>query len=135
MSETDPPKSPEEVIADLLSRAAELERQLSMVKLQTESRLVRAELKAEAVRAGIVDLDGLKLMDLSGVALNERGEVEGGAQLLAQLRRDKPWLFAGASSSSPSAPPSAEPPRQKRAADMTDAEYRAARADLLRRRF
>src|SRR6185312_484916 len=50
---------------------------------------------------------------------------------LGQLKRDKPWLFGGASSSSPATPPPAQPPRQKRAMEMTDAEYRAARADLL----
>ena len=131
----DETKSPEELLAELQSRADGLERQMSAIKADTDARLVRAELKAEAVRAGIVDLDGLKLLDLSGATLNERGEVEGGAQLVAQLKRAKPWLFGAASSSNPASPPAAQAPRQKLAVEMTDAEYKAARADLVRRRF
>jgi hypothetical protein len=127
--------SAEEVFAELRSRAEALERQLTAVQQETESRLIRAELKAEAIRAGMVDLDGLKLLDLSAAKLNERGEVEGAAGLMTRLKRDKPWLFAGAFSSSRSSPPPAQSPRQKTAMEMTDAEYRAARADLLKRRF
>ncbi len=90
------------------------------------SRLVRAELKVEAVRAGMVDLDGLKLLDLEEVQLNSDGEIENAAHLMAQLRRAKPWLFGGTSSSSPANAPPAQPPRQKLATEMTDKEYRAA---------
>ena len=131
----DETKAPEELMAELRSRADELERQMSALKADADARLVRAELKAEAGRAGIVDLDGLKLLDLSCATLNERGEVEGGAQLVAQLRRDKPWLFGPAFSSNPASPPAAQAPRRKLAVEMTDAEYKAARADLVRRRF
>ncbi len=100
----------------------------------TAARLIRAEMKAEAVRAGIVDLDGLKLLDLSGARLNDNGEVEGAAALLAALKRDKPWLFTTQSSSSTAAPPAAQPAQTRKATEMSDAEYRAARAALLRRR-
>lgn len=122
-------------LAELRARADALELQLGQVQREAESRLIRAELKAEAMRAGIVDLDGLKLLDLSAAKLNASGDVEGAGAMIAQLKRDKPWLFGGASSSSPATPPPAQPPRQKRAMEMTDAEYRAARADLLKRRF
>ena len=102
---------------------------------ETESRLIRAELKAEAMRAGIVDLDGLKLLDLSAAKLNDRGEVEGAAAMMARLKRDKPGCSAAPPRRAPRTPPPAQPPRQKRAMEMTDAEYRAARAELLKRRF
>ncbi len=131
--ETDPPQA--DRLAALRARADALEQQLGQEQREAEARLVRAELKAEAMRAGIVDLDGLKLLDLSAAKLNDRGEVEGAGAMLAQLKRDKPWLFGAASSSSPATPPPATPPRQKRAMEMTDAEYRVARADLLKRRF
>jgi hypothetical protein len=134
MSDADAP-SPEAIVADLRLRAEALEQQLTVVQRDAENRLIRAELKAEAVRAGILDLDGLKLVDTSGVKLNETGDVEGAPQIIAQLRQAKPWLFGSASSSSLAAPPPAQPPRQKRATDMTEAEWRAARADILRRRF
>jgi hypothetical protein len=134
MSDADAP-SPEAIVADLRLRAEALEQQLTAVQRDAENRLIMAELKAEAVRAGILDLDGLKLVDTSRVKLNETGDVEGAAQIITQLRQAKPWLFGAASSSSRAAPPPAQPPRQKRATDMTEAEWRAARAEIVRRRF
>ena len=134
MSDADAP-SPEAIVADLRLRAEALEQQLTVVQRNAENRLIRAELKAEAVRAGILDLDGLKLVDTSSVKLNETGDVEGAAQLVAQLRQSKPWLFGAASSSSRAMPPPAQPARQKRATEMTEAEWRAARAEIVRRRF
>ena len=56
-------------------------------------RILRAELKAAAIKAGMVDLDGLKLADLSSVKLNDAGEVEGAEALMEQLKKDKPYLF------------------------------------------
>ncbi len=135
MSESPETPSAEEMLLDLRGRAEALERQLAAVQQEAETRLVRTELKAEAMRAGIIDIDGLKLADCSSVKLNERGDVEGATAVVARLKRDKPWLFAGASSSSRASAPLAQPPRQKLATEMTDAEYRAARAELLKRRF
>ncbi len=83
----------------------------------------------------MIDLDGLKLLDQSAFKLSPGGDVEGIGPIMTKLRRDKPWLFVGSSSSSPVIPPPAQPPRQKRATEMTDAEYRAARAELLKRRY
>jgi hypothetical protein len=119
---------------DAAERAAALERRLAEVEAQNQTRLIRAELKAEAVRAGMVDLDGLKLIDAGTVKLNEAGEVEGGAALMMQLRRSKPWLFGGASSSSSATPPPSRPPSAKLATQMSYEEWRAARAELLKRR-
>jgi hypothetical protein len=118
----------------LRERTEALEKQLSYLERFTQNRLVQAEMKAEALRAGIIDLDGLKLLDLSEAKLNEQGEVEGAAMMLEKLKRAKPWLFGRSSSSSPTTPPPAQPPRQKLATEMTDEEYRTARANLLRRR-
>ncbi len=112
---------------------AALEQRLSALEASLRERLVRAELKAHAVRAGMVDLDGLKLLDASRLALNERDEVEGAAELMAEMRRAKPWLFGGASSSSVASPPPAQAPRAKLATEMTEAEWVAARAEMLRR--
>ena len=70
------------------------------MEAQSRERLIRAELKAEAVRARMVDLDGLKLVDARELTVDEAGEVQGAAALMQSLRRAKPWLFGGASASS-----------------------------------
>ena len=131
MSEDNPAGGP---ATDAEARAAALQRRLAEVETQSRERLIRAELKAEAVRAGIVDLDGLKLVDAGALRVDEAGEVQGAAALMQSLRRAKPWLFNGASASSTATPPPAQPPQARRATDMTADEWRAARADLLRRR-
>ena len=65
------------------------------MKRRARERLIRAEMKAEAIRAGMVDLDGLKLADTSGLTVDEAGEVQGAAALMQSLRKAKPWLFGG----------------------------------------
>jgi hypothetical protein len=119
---------------ELRARADGLEQQLRQAMETQQDLVLRAELKVAAIRAGMIDLDGLKLVDTSGLQLDETGEVKGAAALMQQLRRSKPWLFGQASSSNPMMPPPALPPVQKSATEMTADEWRAARADLLRRR-
>jgi hypothetical protein len=121
-------------IGELRARAEALERRLAQAEDESKSRLIRAELKLEAVRAGMADLDGLKLLDLGNATFTAEGELENAAQLMTQLRRAKPWLFGGTSSSSPANPPPAQPPRQKLATEMTNEEYRVARAAMLKHR-
>lgn len=128
------PVTADDQLSDLRARAEALERQLTDVQQLAEARLIKAELKAEALRAGMVDLDGLKLIDTTQVKLTADGEVEGAYDLMLQVKKAKPWLFGGASSSSASTPPPARPPRQRLATEMTDTEYRAAREALLRNR-
>jgi hypothetical protein len=133
MSEDDTPAAlDDDPVAELRKRAETLERRLAETEQDARARVVRAELKVEAVRAGIVDLDGLKLLDLKNVELTSEGELANAGELMARLRRAKPWLFGGTSSSSRTYPPPAQPPRQKLANEMTDEEYRAARAAILK---
>ncbi len=137
MTEQDPTPPIDEAgeeLAALRLRTGALERQIELLEQETQARLIRAELKTEAVRAGMIDLDGLKLVELSAVKLSAHGEIEGGAELMADMKRTKPWLFGVPSSSSPTNPPPAQAPRQKLATEMTDDEYRAARATLLKHR-
>ena len=74
-------------------------------------------------------------LDLSRVEVDPEGELTNAADLMAQLRRAKPWLFIGASSSSPASVPPSQPPKPKLATEMSDDEYRAARAALLKHRL
>jgi hypothetical protein len=119
-------------------RVAALQRQLAELQAAHRAALLRAGLKAEALRAGMVDLDGLKLIDATGVELDDQGEVAGGAQVMAQLKRAKPWLFGlsgagGASTSSAAAAPPAQAPKARRAQDMNYEEWQAARREMVRR--
>lgn len=100
------------------------------------ARLVQAELRTEALRAGMVDLDGVRLIEPNAIRLTETGGLDDGAALMARLRQDKPWLFGrsgGGSSSSGAAAPLAAPAAPRSAMDMGVDEWRAARAELLRR--
>lgn len=116
-------------------RAETAEAALSRVKVETDARLIRAELKTEAIRAGMVDLDGLKFLDVAEITLTETGEIADAAVLLSKLKRAKPWLFGNAMSSSAAAnPPRPEPPRTRHANELSHEEWLAARAALLRRR-
>lgn len=119
--------------ADWQMRAEAAERALAEAVGRTEALLKRAELKVEAVKAGMVDLDGLQLIDPATVTLNENGEVADAASIMTKLKRAKPWLFGSASSSSTAQVPRAEVPRQRDAREMNEEEWRAARAALLRR--
>lgn len=115
-------------------RVTELERRLADLEATSRQRIIQSELKSLAVRAGIVDLDGLKLADSSALVLHDNGEVEGAEQLLNALKRNKPWLFASGSSSSSASPPPSARPAMKRATQMSRDEWQSARAELLRRR-
>jgi hypothetical protein len=109
--------------------------QFAKLRAEYESRLVAANLRTEAVKAGMIDLDGLKLVDLSSVTLDANDKVVDGRRIMDGLRREKPWLFGATSSSSAALAPASQPVRQKTALEMSDEEYAAARAALTKHRF
>jgi hypothetical protein len=124
-------RSREEAVRNVRAEADEA---IAAVQAAAEQRVVRAELKALAVKSGIVDLDGLRLLDLSGVRLDETGEVHGAEGMIAELKTRKPWLFGATSSSSTAKPPSELPLSTKMVRNMSRDEWRAARADLIKQR-
>jgi hypothetical protein len=90
-----------------------------------DKRVIQAELKAIAIEAGMVDLDGLKLADLSGVKLNKDGEVEGGKEMMDALKKTKAYLFKEPSSSNGEKPPKPGDQKPKKVSEMTDDERKA----------
>jgi hypothetical protein len=90
-----------------------------------DARIIRAELKAAALAAGMIDIEGLKLLDTSGVKLNGEGDVVIPATLFADAKKAKPWLFGQASTSSTAATPKIEPPKTKTVREMDEKERRA----------
>lgn len=127
MSEDTPDPKPD-------TRIAELEARLADMEARTTQRLVHSELKSHALRAGLIDLDALKLIDTTTLQLDDRGELADAARLMTDLKRTKPYLFGAANTSTASAAPPTTPPVAKRAMQMTHAEWQTARAELLRRR-
>jgi|SRR5580658_10774850 hypothetical protein len=129
-SDTEPQEGPDD---DLRARIDRLETEGKEVHRRTERRIILAELKVEAMRAGMIDLDCLTFVDLTKVHLGEDGDVAGGAELIGQLKHSKPWLFVPPSSSSVARVPLSRPVRQKLATEMTNEEYRIARANIIKR--
>lgn len=102
-------------------------------KADADARIVRAELKAAALKAGMIDLDGLKLADLSKVTLKDDGTLEGADELMEGLKKDKAYLFGSAATTTHTGkPPPATPPEPKKASAMTTEEYTAAKAAALK---
>ncbi|MHA3117263.1 hypothetical protein E0H86_07195 [Acinetobacter sp. ANC 4635] len=101
------------------------------VQAEADQRVLLAKLESEAVKNGMVDVDGLKLADLSGVSLKD-GKLEGADALFAGLKESKPYLFGQPQSNSSTTqnPPPANPPTPKNAREMTDEEYAAAKASV-----
>ena len=97
-----------------------------------DKRVIRAELKAEALKAGMIDLDGLQLADLSTVKLNDKGEVEGGAAAIEALKKAKPYLFGQANTGSTQDPPKPNTGGNKKVSEMTPAEYEAHKKAVIR---
>lgn len=112
--------------------AAERDAKIAEARSQAEQRVIRAEIKAAAIKAGMIDLDGLKMLDLSKVKLDENGDVLGADEVLADAKKAKPYLFGDAKTSSTTEPPKPKQPNEKiNALEMNDAEYAAAKAKLL----
>ena len=114
--------------AELVEKATkERDERIAESQRTANERIVRAELKAEALKAGMIDLDGLKLADLSKVKLLDDGEIEGAEALMEELKKAKPYLFGSASTSSTEKRPTASDNQPKLATQMTKEEYAAAR--------
>lgn len=126
MVEQDPPAPdvPETFTAEYV---AELRR-------EADRRVVLAELKSRALAAGMLDADGLKLLDLSAVKMRDGGEIEIPDSFFEQARKSKPYLFGRPAAGSTARAPEIASPRPRNAVEMSTEEWRSAREDLLRRR-
>jgi hypothetical protein len=106
----------------------ESDTRVSATEKAANERIIRAEMKAAALKAGMVDLDGLKLADLSKVKLLEDGTIEGADELMAAMKEAKPYLFGAPTGTSHNGtPPPPKTPVAKKATEMTDEEYAVAR--------
>lgn len=77
----------------LQEKLSETEKTSKSVMQQANARLIKAEFKVLAKELGVeyVD-DAFKLADLSGIKVNENGEVEGIKEIVEALVAEKPFL-------------------------------------------
>ena len=123
-----------EAVAGLEKTTKELRDQMAEQTTKANQRVIAAELRAAATAVGMVDMDGLKLADLSAVKLNDDGVVEGVDAALTALKAAKPYLFGKPPENSGSThqPPKPTDAGLPDARKMTDKEYSAARAAVTR---
>lgn len=120
--------------ADLAKIQASVDERFAAQEKATKDRLLMAELKAAATSKNIVDLDLLKLMDLSAAKFSKDGEVLNAGELVENFRASKPHLFSSETSTpvfmpKPKAPASAMDKLDFK--NMSKAEVEAARRKML----
>jgi len=88
-------------------------------------RYVRSELKAAALKAGLVDIDALKMFDISSLEIDSAGDVVGIPELIDEMKESKSYIFnqQAKDTTSDKKTPGDAAPSSKNAMDMTDDEY------------
>ena len=93
---------------------------------RANERVLRAELKSLAREAGILDLDDLKLMDVSTLKVDENGNVIGADVLIKSFKEAKPYKFKELTSTSATTQtPKADTGKPKKVSDMEETEVKA----------
>lgn len=119
-----------EVSKKLTETEAAHKNALTEADTRANQRVMRAELKAHAVKAGLVDMEALGLLDLSSVKFNDKGELEGVDALFEEAKKSKPYLFGAQNTGSTEKkpPPAENTPKDVR--KLSPAEYEAEKAKM-----
>lgn len=81
-------------LADKAREAAdESNRKSKEIEERANQRIIKAELKAAAMAAGIIDLDLLSAISLDGVRMTDDGDVTGVQEAVNKYKEGKPYLF------------------------------------------
>lgn len=115
----------EEKAQNAEAKAQQAIQRIDELQRANNERVIRAELKAQAALAGMIDMDGLKLADLSKVAIDDNGDVIGADELIKQLKESKPYLFKEVKNTSIN-PDTPNPSNSlsKKAMDMSSDEWK-----------
>jgi hypothetical protein len=109
-------------------RNEEAETRIKELTLAARSKLLRAEVKTHALKAGIVDLDALKLLDMDKFKFDEEtGEIENADAIFKELKTAKSYLFQQPNTSSGATQPKAAPAGPIDAMKMSKEEFKAYR--------
>jgi hypothetical protein len=106
---------------------------LNGLKESADTRVLTAELRAQAAKAGMLDVDGIKLLDTSTVKLDDKGNLVLPDQFFETAKTARPWMFgapppAANSTSNPLNPPAPNPNANVKFGDMADADQKAFEA-------
>lgn len=82
-----------ELAQKAFDHAEKASKESTQLKKTYEQRLIDAELKIAADEFGLQDFDAFKMADLSGVKVNEKGEITGIKEVVETLKTSKPYLF------------------------------------------
>jgi predicted RNase H-like nuclease (RuvC/YqgF family) len=95
-------------------------------------RLIRAELKAAVLKAGLRDMDALRMFDTSGIKISKEGDVVGVKELVDEMLEEKEYLFDKETNDTTSGKkaPNAGKMSGKSALDMSDEEWSREKAKL-----
>lgn len=126
-------KRAEDAEARLAAATSDTEAKLSAAEARANERVIRAELKAIAAQAGIVDPADLVMLDVSKLKLNDKGDVIDGTAAIEAFKKAKPQLFGKLTTShTDTDPPKPGEATFKHARDMTPDERKANLAQLKR---
>lgn len=116
---------------ELTGKMTEAEQKAADAAAKAKARSMMADLRIAAKDAGMVDLDGLKLLATDTLKVNDDGDVENAAEVLTALKEAKPYLFGNPQhTSNPSPPPPANNSAPKKGMEMTAEEWAQKQRDL-----
>lgn len=120
---------------ELTGKVTEAETKSTETLTKAQQRTLNADLRVAATLAGMLDLDGLKLIDNSKIELDEEGNLKNGEALMTSLKETKTYLFSKeappppklpTSTSNPEPTPKPKDPKAKSAKDLSEAEWNHA---------
>ena len=117
----------------LEAKDAEIATKLAESSTAAKEQVKAARLEALALREGLVDLDGLKLLDLSKITQKEDGTFEGADEVFKAAREAKPYLFGEKVNTTTTTKPAPKPgdPAPIDARKLSSEEYQKEKTALL----
>jgi hypothetical protein len=100
------------------------EAKITATTSKTQERIIRSELKSLAKEYGMVDLDGLKMLDFSKVELDADDNVIGAEDIIKAAKASKPYLFKDIDTSSKASAPKSDS-NKKEEWDFSDPKQKA----------
>lgn len=95
-SQTNAAGEMEKLRIDLTGRATAAETAATTATEAARSRVMMADLRVAARENGMIDLDGLKLLDLASAKLDADGNLTNATDMMSAMKEAKPYFFGAA---------------------------------------